>query len=344
MNTSWLIYLNLEKELLSSFEYVYFDDSIEQQSVYSNKFAEITLRASIEVETIAKEVYKNSGGDKQIDQRLRFDKDCIKYLNEKFGLNEKVVRITYPFFDCHSDDNNEIFPFSDFNMNNDEGWQKSYQAIKHNRNEEYKKGNLRNALNTVAALYLLCIYYKNETFLIKHSEAFDFDTRFGSSLFSIDKPSNKTGIVGNAYVSEKSVYDYKLTTESKKEYIHQEKEFFERFNSYLDSIPEKKEPEFVKQISFDKYITSYQMVTSILDKLAVYRIEKIFFGLNNEQKIIKLQKILGKNEIINAENYNKKFTDFQLSKIFELQSQFHPSFIEYGFYEAIVLVEISKKH
>ena len=65
-------------------------------------------------------------------------------------------------------------------------WNKAYQAVKHNRVKELHKGNIKNLLHGLSALYLLNLYYKDEKMEnISKKDRSSINLNFGSSLFSI---------------------------------------------------------------------------------------------------------------------------------------------------------------
>jgi hypothetical protein len=70
-------------------------------------------------------------------------------------------------------------------------WQKAYQAVKHNRVKNLSKGNLKNLIQGLAALYLVNVYYKDTIFQsISDSSGTNFDSSMGSSIFSIKTHQN----------------------------------------------------------------------------------------------------------------------------------------------------------
>ena len=342
MNTSWLVYLNLENELKDCFNYVYFNDNVEQQKVYSNKFADIVLRASIEIETLAKELYKINGGTKPLDKKPKFDDDCIDLLNKKFSLDKKVVFITYPFFDFKKEESKEITPFSHTEMTDSNCWQKAYQEIKHDKLTHYKKGNLKNALHSVAALYLLNVYLKNEKFTIKHGDAYKFDTRFGSTLFSLDKPSDKTGIVFNAYINERSVYEYKLTKDSKEERERRLINYFNECVDYLNNIPERNEEKYIELLSsLKEKFKGLDLVNNCLNELAKYRVDKQFENLSLKDKIIKLSDLLNDNSI-NESNFEERYFSLIIQEQIKTPFLFeYYNIINFSFSDALVELSIA---
>ena len=185
-NLYWPVYQNIENELLSMTNYIRFDDK--QLDVYSDKLLELLLRTWVEIEAISKELYLNNGGKViKPESKMYFDKVCLKHLEEKWCLSEKIVQIvnTNMYF---SQDNLILCPLEkayEFGDTASE-WKQAYQSIKHNRSQNYSQGNLKNCIKSLAALYLLNIYYKNESIKLKNNfEVNNFDLTQGSKIFSI---------------------------------------------------------------------------------------------------------------------------------------------------------------
>ena len=66
-------------------------------------------------------------------------------------------------------------------------WKQAYQAVKHNRKSSFKMASIENLLHAMGALYILNLYYRNETFNIEqvYRGTKKFDNCVGSDLFSV---------------------------------------------------------------------------------------------------------------------------------------------------------------
>jgi len=185
-NLYWPVYKNLEKEVIRLSEYVHFDDN--QLSTYSAKIAELLIRCSIEIESISKDLYFRLGGPRSYDRDLYFDTDCIQLIENKWILSKKKVIVAAPNFFFQKDDNKVLTPLYKANRRGTSGadWKKAYQAIKHNRVGYLPKGSIKNLVRALAALYLLNIYFKDETYdLEKDSKATNLPINMGSDIFAI---------------------------------------------------------------------------------------------------------------------------------------------------------------
>lgn len=181
-NLYWPVYKNLESELNSLMFNIHIDDN--QLSVYSSKIADLILRTVIEIESLSKELYKIHGGVKT--DFLKFDDDCIRYLNKVYMLENKEViissvncfqaqRIIKPFVKLVTRTGSSKKTFS---------WNNSYQNLKHDRANAITHGNLGNLFDGLAALFLLNVYYKNERIHIG-KQGDSFSPGLGSDIFSI---------------------------------------------------------------------------------------------------------------------------------------------------------------
>ena len=99
-------------------------------------------------------------------------------------------------------------------------WQKAYQAVKHNRAKSLKKGSLKHFIRSLGALFILNIYYQNQSFnLGSNSNGNLFDASIGSSIFSIKlypfPGIDASGIYKKNGDFEKCIYLIQATNETK---------------------------------------------------------------------------------------------------------------------------------
>lgn len=192
MNIFWNIYKNIERELIEISNSIHIDDN--QLSVYSPKITELLIRTVVEIEAISKELYFKNGGNKENDNQLFFDTDCIDFLEKKWLLSKKKVIVSAPNFYFDNEDNRVLTPLRKANKRGSSSskWLIAYQAVKHNRNNSLSKGNLKNLIGALAGLYVLNIYYKDLEFLLgRDHNGTNFDSSLGSSLFSVEVHTNE---------------------------------------------------------------------------------------------------------------------------------------------------------
>lgn len=186
-NLYWSIYKNLEKEVLGFADMIHFDDN--QLSVYSVRITDLLIRCAVEIEAISKELYEQTGGNMEpLDvngktRSLFFDTDCLDLLENKWVLSKKqaIISNINSYFE---NDTNRIFtPLNNANKRGKCDWKKAYQDVKHNRAMNLEKGNIKNLIRILSALYILNIYYKNESFILHKAQKLPSDS-LGSSMFS----------------------------------------------------------------------------------------------------------------------------------------------------------------
>lgn len=190
-NSYWPIYKNLEEETLMLTKYIQFSE--DQLNVYSMYIADLIIRIVVEIEALSKELYKIHGGPDVFDdngniRNLFFDTDCIEYLNNKWGICNRDIIISCTKFNF-IDEKYKIFkPLKKSNKRGDKSskWNKAYQAVKHDRRNNLKKGNIENLIQALGALYILNIYYRDD--IIEYGTELTpnnlFDNRLGSEIFA----------------------------------------------------------------------------------------------------------------------------------------------------------------
>lgn len=184
INLYWPIYRNLEKEVVELSNQIHFDDK--QLDVYSVKISELLIRCVVEVESIAKELYLKNGGETPIDRDLYFDSDCLNLLEEKWNLSKKIIIISSANFYFQLEENKVLTPLKKANKRGTSSadWEKGYQAVKHNRTANLSKGNIKNLLRAMGALFLLNLYHRTDVIDSTGSNSTNFADNL-SELFNI---------------------------------------------------------------------------------------------------------------------------------------------------------------
>ena len=170
MNLYWAVYENLEEEILSLADDIFFDDN--QLGVYSLKIGNLIIRCSIEIESLSKELYSNlceelEDVDKKVNekQELFFDTDCLSLLVDKWKIDRKKIQISNHKMQF-SLRNSLLSPLHKSHKRGTSGskWKQAYQAFKHNRASNLTQATVGNLLNALGALYILNLYYSNDLF------------------------------------------------------------------------------------------------------------------------------------------------------------------------------------
>ena len=203
VNLYWPVYKNLEKELFELTYSVYFDDfhfeyikddkgKYIKTPPYSLKIGDLLVRCCTEIEALIQKL--TNGKDDEVKNTPSVDKSreitigCrLKYLHHTWNLDKKIVLVSCSNMFFQNEDNKSFIPFG-YSKDDENDYISAYNALKHHRNTEtIYKGNIRFLLRAMAALYLLNIYYRDETFELGKQNGVhkSFDSSLQSELFSI---------------------------------------------------------------------------------------------------------------------------------------------------------------
>jgi len=302
MNIFWPVYKNLESEFNKMMHYVHIDDT--QLNVYSSKIADILLRSVVEIESISKELYSRNGGTKT--DHIKYDEDAIKHLIKIWAIDKKIVLITSP--NCFLT-KTEIFPFVKDTTRTGKrtktySWNNAYQDIKHDRGKYLTQGNIAHLFESMAALYLLNVYYSNNSFdLEKDSKGLSLSPSMGSDIFSIviAKYSGHDGdgnyIKGNDFA--KSTYFINHTQETSEIFFDSMRKFQETVNEF--AIKHPKTQEFLKTADASKLKGNWLWdALGQDDYVNVLRRAQQKAPIKGEQ--LKYEAVLNKNQTLKAPN------------------------------------------
>lgn len=266
----WQTYLNLEKELLETAKYIYITDEITihsrgrlvsepcktQLETFSPHIADLLIRTCVEIEAISKELYYNFGGPKaRGDKDIHFDEDCLKLIDIKCKTHKKVVVVSCVSFNLTKEENLYFKPLKEAHKRQGADWEKAYQALKHDRYSSLSKGTVKSLLHAMGALFLLNIYFKNVKLTARYLGASKLDLSFGSSIFSVKRPSDKyvIDIINNHDImdclqADESPFVMKYTDSCYKVVLDANQKVIEEMNAYWIAQPELNEPEFIQQM------------------------------------------------------------------------------------------------
>lgn len=244
-NLYWSVYKNLEKELLETARHIHFCDN--QLSVYSIRIADLLVRTCIEIEALSKELYRSLGGNinptdaNGASRPLYFDTDCLKLLEDKWDISKKEVIISSSEFYFKS--YGSLTPLKKSYKRGTSGskWKQAYQAVKHDRYNNLKVGNVSNLIEAMAALFLLNLFYRDSSYSEK-----SFDPGVGSSLFSVkianalsgmhvDMDDSKIHWTGDS--RESSMFILKMTEDEIRGWHYSYCTFFHSLNKSINADP-----------------------------------------------------------------------------------------------------------
>lgn len=171
------IYQQIEREVIDLMASIFFSD--EQITVYSLKIADLIIRCSIEVESIAKDIYRRDTG-KEPDK----PGTAIMYLENTWKVSRKALRVVSPYTHFESAFQPSFAPFGYENKSSDDYFS-TYNSIKHDRVKNIAKANINILIRVLGALYILNLYNRNERFSLDEDRyGSKINTSLASDLFA----------------------------------------------------------------------------------------------------------------------------------------------------------------
>lgn len=157
----WSYYLAIQKDLEKISRYIEFcNDNL---NTYSVELAHILLSASSEVDVVMKqlcEIVAPGGTFENINQYKAAITTHIPGL-----VNEHIAIPRYGM--THK-------PWENWNRSQNPDWWRSYNRVKHYRNDHYSEANLKNTVNAVGALLITSVYYYKHAFSAEIGQVVDF--------------------------------------------------------------------------------------------------------------------------------------------------------------------------
>jgi len=145
----WNYFLALESDLDRISRYVEFDE--ENFKCFSIEIARVLMASAAEVDVVCKQLCK------------KIDPEAAE------SINQYRYRIKRAYPDIHGFEvllpryGLKLKPWSKWRGNTGVPlWWTAYNKIKHHRDSEYYQGNLKNALNSVAGLFVMVLYLYKE--------------------------------------------------------------------------------------------------------------------------------------------------------------------------------------
>ena len=287
----WQTYLNLEKDAIEISKYIFFTDEIlinkngalvtqscnTQLNTFSPHIADLLVRCCVQIEAISKELYFDNGGTKaRGDSSILFDEDCLKLIDMKWKIHNKVVMIASPSFNLTKDENRIFKPLKEAHKRQGTYWEKAYQAVKHDRYSCLQHGNVKAFIQALAALYLLNIYYRNDSWVTKYQDISKLDYSMGSAIFTVIPPVADQLWYGNTPTDSESPFVVQYQDDDYKRIESLQNKENQALNDYWVKQPELHEEAFLLQLqaAYDKERSEpHQRVIPIWE-LAKYRLHK----------------------------------------------------------------------
>jgi hypothetical protein len=220
----WAVYKNIEREILHLAELIHFDDN--QLSVYSVRIADLLVRCVVEIESLIKELHRES-------KFLEVDTTgkMLDAINNAWKLDKKQIAIVA--LNMHFSERCSTFcPFNYKNKDSDD-YYSAYNAVKHNRAGNFEKyATIHFLLRAMGALFLLNIYYRDETFPLYKTRTLS-DNKMDSEIFAFEvkelnpKYPVKEETIHNDEVL-KAMYLIKPTEDTYKQYFDEAERIFDK--------------------------------------------------------------------------------------------------------------------
>ena len=287
----WQTYLNLEKELIEVSKYIFVTDEItkvekgvettcsckSQLETFSPHIADLLVRCCVQIEAISKELYHDIGGEKpRGSNTIFFDEDCLKEIDIKWGTHNKKVLVVAPYFNLTKEGNRVLRPLKEAHKRQGTYWERCYQAVKHDRYLSMPMGNVKALLHAMAALYLLNIYYRNDSWVVKYQDLRKQDFSLGSSLFAVKPPVAGQLWYGNQAQKSESPFVVTYQDEVYKRIEDIQRKESEALNNYWLQQPELREEAFLavlaKEAEKQRQDPTHRIM--YLWELAKYRLHK----------------------------------------------------------------------
>ena len=148
------VYERLEKEVLELSYSIYFSD--DHIAVYSPNIADLILRCSVELEAIAKDIFR-----KETQTEPENPGSCFMWMEQQWKISQKAISFHTPQFHFNDKFPKMLCPFA-YKNDSPEDYYAQYNAIKHDRVKNLDKANLYTLLRVLGALFVLNLYYRDD--------------------------------------------------------------------------------------------------------------------------------------------------------------------------------------
>jgi hypothetical protein len=146
----WNYFLALEEDLSRLSRYL--ELTQDNFKAYSLELARILFAAASEVDVVAKRLCERIEGAADADSINKY-RSAIAPAYPEFA----TATVSLPKFGL------SLTPWEQWGKDQNPVWWTAYNKVKHHRHTDFEKANLKNALNAVAGLFvLLLFFYENE--------------------------------------------------------------------------------------------------------------------------------------------------------------------------------------
>jgi hypothetical protein len=144
----WNFFLSIEDDLDNLGRFVDFSANDE---AFSIEIARLFLSASAEVDVVLKQLCKEVNPQSTASSINAYQSEIVDAIP-----NFKEFEVTAPRYGL------TLKPWTDWSDNHPPFWWQDHNKVKHHRHEYFERGNLKNCLNSIAALYVSVLYLYQE--------------------------------------------------------------------------------------------------------------------------------------------------------------------------------------
>lgn len=145
----WNYFLALEEDVANLARFI--ELTTANFECYSTELSKMLFAAASEIDVVAKQ-YCTSINPQRRAQNITHYKDIITKQHPYFHS----VKVYMPRFGL------TLEPWIIWGGAHQPLWWRAYNNVKHERHEHFSDGNLKNALNAIAALYVLLVFFYRE--------------------------------------------------------------------------------------------------------------------------------------------------------------------------------------
>lgn len=142
----WNYFLSLEEDVAHLARFI--ELTTANFTCYSIEISRMLFAASSEIDVVAKQYCTSIHPQRRAENIVHY-KDTIMERHPAFHS----IKVRMPRFGL------ELEPWMNWGGEQQPHWWRAYNKVKHERHEHFSKGNLKNALNAVAALYVLLVFF-----------------------------------------------------------------------------------------------------------------------------------------------------------------------------------------
>lgn len=276
------VYKRIENEVLQLASAIFFCDK--HRDVYSLDIADLIIRCAIEIESLAKDIFRRENGSSPSSPS-----ECFSWMENNWKISQKEVIVHSPLF--HFDTLGSLCPF-DYKNGSEEDYYSTYNAIKHDRAKNINNATVDILIRALGALYILNIYFEHIRIPLNDDRhAVKVDKTFGSEVFEIqffpcpevELFTSEENIVKDKcifkIIREEAEYAFNILYKTTYGEIHYAKSFINNngFQDYVKSC-----------IGHNINITNYWENLSLFSKATARQIQESFFKRNKVGEILSI--------------------------------------------------------